>query len=133
MLSSYRLNPQQFASVSALPGPARFQHFVARVADWQQVWGLKADGGWATAQDDSGKLLCPVWPHPDYAAACTSGDWANYRPEAIEVHDFVEHWLSGLKQDGLWLAVFPTPHMQGVPVPPDQLRQAIEDELAGIE
>ena len=46
MASSYSLNPRQFASVSVLDGNARVQHFVARVADWEQVWSLKAESGW---------------------------------------------------------------------------------------
>lgn len=133
MASSYSLNPRQFTSVSVLDGNARVQHFVARVADWEQVWSLKAESGWASAGDESGRALFPVWPHPDYAQACASGDWAGFYPEAVEVHDFIRNWLPGLDKDGLWVAVFPTPAMQGVPLAPFTLCQAIEEELSAIE
>jgi hypothetical protein len=133
MTGPYPLNPNQFASVSALAGPERYKHFVARVADWQLVWGLKDQDGWVSAADDEGNPGVPVWPHPQYALACASGAWAGNSPAPIEVHEFLERWLPSMAEDGVLVAVFPTITMRGIFVPALQLQQAIEDELSGIE
>ncbi len=133
MADSYPLNPKQLASVSALPGPDRYQHFVSRVADWRLVWGLKDENGWVSAADDDGNPGFPVWPHPDYATACASGSWAGNSPTPIEVHEFLEGWLPGMAKDGVAVVVFPTAAMRGVLVPALQLQQVIQDELSSIE
>ena len=133
MAAGYPLNPMQFKAVSALAGPGRFRHFVGRVADWQQVWSLKEESGWVSAADDQGNIIFPVWPHPDYAAACAVGHWSGSSPTSIEVHEFLERWLPGLDKDGLAVAVFPTPTKGGVIMPAYQLQRAIQDELSGLE
>ena len=133
MTGSYSLNSEQFVAVSALPGPDRYQHFVARVADWQLVWSLKDQDGWASAADDSGDHAFPVWPHPDYAMACATGSWSGNSPAPIDTREFLERWLPGMATDGVAAAVFPTTTMRGVVVPALKLQQAILDELSGIE
>ena len=133
MTNPYPLNPKQLATVSALPGPDRYQHFVGRVADWQLVWSLKDQNGWVSAADDDGNLAFPFWPHPDYAVACATDNWASNSPDSIEVHEFLEHWLPSMARDGVAVAVFPTPTMRGTTVPALQLQQAIQDELLRIE
>jgi hypothetical protein len=133
MPDPYPLNQKQFQAVSALTGPDRYQHFVGRVADWQLVWSLKDENGWVSASDDLGNLTFPFWPHPDYAAACATGNWGGNAPGSIEVHEFLERWLPGMAKDGVAVAVFPTPTMRGTVVPALQLQQAIQDELSRIE
>lgn len=133
MSRSHSLNAKQFAAVSALSGPQRYQHFVGRVADWQCVWSLRDQDGWVSAADDDGNLVYPFWPHPDYAEACSIGNWAGSSPDCIEIHQFLDRWLPGMSKDGVSVAVFPTALVQGVVVPPLQLQQAIQDELSRIE
>jgi len=133
MHTPYSLSPQQFAAVSALAGPERYRHFVSRVADWQTVWGLRNEGGWVTVGDDCGNSALPFWPHPEYAAACVTGEWADNAPTAVDIHEFVDQWLPNLATDGVIVAVFPTPALRGVIVPAQQLETHIREELAQIE
>ncbi|MDR3003753.1 MAG: DUF2750 domain-containing protein [Acidovorax sp.] len=133
MEKSYSLHRQQFQAVSALASHQRYRHFIARVSDWQHVWGLKHEDGWVTASDNNGNLASPFWPHPDYAMACTGREWAGNSPASIEVHHFLNRWLPGMEKDGLLVAVFPTPTMQGAVVAPRQLQRDIEEELSRLE
>ena len=133
MPESYALPPQQFEAVSALPGPARYKHFVSRVADWQYVWGLRNESGWVAAGDDIGNSGFPVWPHPDYATACASGEWGGNVPTPIEVHEFIDNWLPNMADKGVLVAVFPTPLLRGVMVTAVQLQDHIHAELSQIE
>ena len=133
MNESYRLTTKEFESVTQLDGPARFKHFVSRVADWEKVWGLRSDSGWASVGDDDGNSGFPVWPHPQYAAACATGEWAENQPALIGVHEFVESWLRNMANDRVKVAVFPTPKMKGVVVEAGDLRQILQDELKQYE
>jgi hypothetical protein len=133
MAQQYDLDPKQFAAVCELAGPDRYRHFVARVADWQFVWGLKAEKGWVAAAVTLETSAFPVWPHADYATACAIGDWSESVATPIEVHEFTETWLRGMSQEGVLVAVFPTASMSGVVVPALQLQEAIHQELSRVE
>ena len=74
------LSPAQRDALLSSSGPARFKHFVGRVADTECVWGLRDTSGWVTLADDSGAMGFPVWPHPDYATACATDIWAGHVP-----------------------------------------------------
>ncbi len=130
MEKSYPLNRQQFQAVSALASHQRYRHFIGRVSDWQFVWGLSNEGGWVTASNSNGNPVSPFWPHPDYAIACAVGEWAGNSPESIDIQHFLSRWLPGMRKDGMLVAVFPTPTMQGIVVSPHQLQSDIEEELS---
>ncbi|RFA26586.1 hypothetical protein CAI21_16615 [Alkalilimnicola ehrlichii] len=63
----YRMSPQQYESVLTLSGADRSAHFVGKVVDWQQLWGVKNDEGWLVPITPDDWEYFPVWPHPEYA------------------------------------------------------------------
>ena len=130
---SYKINDQEFAAVSRLPAKERYGHFIKRVADWQEVWGLRDDEGWVAVGDDEGRSCFPVWPHPRYAEALATGDWSIYRAAAIPLGEWLDDWLPGMEEDDVHVAVFPTPSLQGVVVSCAELRAHLEHELALYE
>lgn len=84
---TYRITQKEIEQVSALDGPARYAHFIKRVSDWEQVWGLHATDGWASAGCE-GVETFPLWPHPEYAKLQAQGQWQGYAPEPIELGSF---------------------------------------------
>ena len=133
MTNTYALSPKEFQSVSALEAKERFTHFVKRVADWELVWGLRNESGWVAAGDNENNSGFPVWPHPEYAAACATNEWADASPQSIDVRTFMESWLPNMAADCILLAVFPTPNLHGVMVSAPELLAALEQELANYE
>lgn len=127
------INEQQYAAVLALDGPKRFQHLVAQVADWGEIWGLRTDAGWMLVQDDDGCIAFPIWPHERYAAGYDAATSSGCRAESIEVHEFIEEWLPRFADQSRQLAVFPTLHDRAVFVEPDLLGVAIREELSRLE
>ncbi|HEY6871451.1 MAG TPA: DUF2750 domain-containing protein [Geobacteraceae bacterium] len=124
---TYTINQQQFEAVLTLPANERYDHFIKRVADSEEAWGLRSEGGWSLAGDEK-QAAFPLWPYKVYAEACATGEWADAVPEAIEIEDLTE-LLEKLDAEGLVVAVFPTPQGKGVVVTPDELRQHLEHEL----
>lgn len=122
------VSDQEFEAVLALPGPARYEHLVKRIADAGEVWSLRNADGWALASDE-GRELIPVWPHPRYAEACAVGDWAGTEPQAIPLEDWVADWLADMEEDGRGVSVFPTPDGRTVVVDATQFLADIEAEL----
>lgn len=125
----YRITQKEIAAVSALAPSERFEHFVKRVADWEEIWGLQNQEGWALSKSSEGREVASFWPHSDYAKACALGKWANYNPVLISLPDFLGRWLPGLEEDGRLVSVFETPLSAGVLVEPTIVSKAITEEI----
>ena len=130
---TYRINEQEIKGVLALSGQGRYEHFIKRIADWEELWGLKDNNGWVTSEDDDGNKSIPFWPHPEYAKLCAEGQWKGNEETSIDLKSFIEKWLPGMEQDNLLVAVFPTPSGKSVYVQPSCLRENIEEELEQYE
>ncbi|HNX59683.1 MAG TPA: DUF2750 domain-containing protein, partial [Spirochaetota bacterium] len=70
-----------------------------------EVWGLY-DDGWATSEDGNGNTLVPFWPQKEFAEYCAKDGWESYVPECIELDEFIQEWLPGMKKDGNTPSVF---------------------------
>ena len=127
---SWAVNDAEFESVLALSAPRRYEYFIKRSAGHGELWGLHGDGGWVMAEDDDGRTLFPVWPHPRFADACSTAAWADGTPQAIDIDEWVEAWIPQLSNQGFGIAVFQTPSDRGVAVPPDRIKRDLEDELS---
>jgi hypothetical protein len=125
---SYDLNEKQMDSVLSLPDAKRFYHFISRIVDWEEIWGLRTESGWATVHSEE-RLCIPFWPHPKYSEMFVKDDWAGYYPEKITLDDFTNKWLPGMEKDGNYPAIFPNLTMQGIVVEPSRVLAAIYEEL----
>jgi hypothetical protein len=119
---------KELEAVLRLDGPARFQHFVKRVADAESAWGLWREG-WALLGDDAGADAFPLWPAREYAALLQTEDWANHEPSEIPLDDLLGELLPGLRAKGTSVAVFPKPDGRGVVVTADELEATLRREL----
>lgn len=127
------VNDKEFASVLNQTPQKRYKYFLSRVTDWGVLWSLKGADGWVVMADDQGREHLPVWPHPRYAEACASADWQGCEPAPIDIWEWLNTWLPGIKKDGRLVAVFPLPTGKGTSISPDELRDHLLAELERIE
>ncbi|MGV2941294.1 DUF2750 domain-containing protein [Mesobacillus sp. LC4] len=121
------MNKQEFEAVIRLPAPIRYEYFIKKAADYEEVWGLYNEG-WASAQDAEGNVLLPFYPNEKFAEAFAKNEWEGCRPKKIELRDFLEKWLPGMKVDGFKPSIFPTDTDSAV-MDVDTLCEDIEEEL----
>ena len=121
------MNQHEFEEVIMQPAPIRYEYFIKKVVDFEEVWGLYNEG-WASAQDDKGNVLLPFYPNEKFAEAFAKKEWEGCRPKKIELEYFLEKWLPGMMSDGLKLSIFPT-DIDSALVDVDRLREDIEEEL----
>lgn len=129
----YEINQQEFHSVLGLPAPERYSHFIKRIADCEEIWSLRSEDGWVLSGDEQGRKLVPVWPHPLYAEICAVGEWAETRPEAIALNEWLDRWIPGMSSDQRLISVFPTPQGQSIAVEPNRLKEDLEREISRYE
>ena len=108
-----RISEKEQTALIGQDGPTRYKYFVKQVVDSERAWGLW-QGGWALAEDDDGNRTFPIWPHREYAESCSIEEWAGFEAEEIDLENLIEELLPQLEEDGMQIAVFPTPKGKGV-------------------
>jgi hypothetical protein len=101
------INKKEFETVIKQPPNIRYEYFIKKVVDFERVWGLYNDG-WATAKDKEDNALIPFFPKKEFAEICAKNEWSGYKAEPIDLDDFIDKWLTGMKNDGIKPSIFPT-------------------------
>lgn len=128
---SWDLEQGERELVLALSARERYGYFIQLAVDTEEAWGLKNEEGWMLAGDggDDDRDAFPIWPHPDFATACAVGDWQGAVAEPIGLDELVEDLLPILEEDGISVAVFPTPDGDSAIVAPAAFRADLEAEI----
>jgi hypothetical protein len=109
----------------------KHKKFVERVVDFDAVWGLEADEGFATSDSNDFEdiKVIPFWSDRAYAAAHIKDDWKHYKPTSIPLADFIENCLVGIYSDGLLVGTNWDVNMFGNEIEPLELALEITDLL----
>lgn len=115
---SYPLTLEEFQTIQAQDAETRYHHFLTQVATHGEVWILKDDEGCLSLESD-GETYIPMWPHEDYAKAWAGDAFEDFEPYAIPVKTWLNRWVSGMAEDGVAMAVFPSTNGDGVVESPE--------------
>lgn len=127
--STWELSDQERRQVLSLPARERYGLFLQISVDWEEAWGLHSPDGWVLSSGEDGRDVLPLWPHPGFAEACAHGSWEGTSPAAVPLDELLDDLLPLLEEDGIRVAVFPSPQGEGVLVAPDELRRDLQAEL----
>jgi hypothetical protein len=116
--ASWELGEEEARQLLALSAADRAAGFFQLVADWEEAWGLV----------DATNAL-PLWPHTHLAAACARGPWSGTTPQPIPLDELTGDLLPQLADDGLRVAVFPSPDDPGLLVSAQEFEERLEQEL----
>lgn len=127
------MNDKQYEAVLALDSFKRYDHFVSKVADWQQLWGVKSDEGWLVPVAPEDFEYFPLWPHPEYAQKVTDENFPGHQAVEISLKELLEHWLPLFEQDKIKVAVFPNSEWTFWCMEPHELKEELQNEMAKYE
>lgn len=110
--------------IASLDAAGRFDHFVARVREQGEVWGLFSDG-WAVYEGEVGIQYIPLWPDAVFARLNATGDWQGYEPRAVPMDAFLRQWLPGMRTNQMYPVVFPMATENGTVVQPEEMLRVL--------
>lgn len=116
--------------VFCLTPDKKYKYFFDRVAESEQVCGLKDKNGWITKKDEKGRITMPLWPSYEFAKYCQENEWKEAQIESIDLYEFLEYWLLGMKRDGCRVLVFADTGGGGISVDSEELKSELEDYLS---
>lgn len=105
----------------------QYEYFLKIVADFEEIWSLRDNDGWATLGMEN-NIFFPIWPKKEFANICINDEWENCYAESIDLYEFLEVWISGLKEDNIRITVM-WHEGKGIDVGWDGLKKDIEYEL----
>ena len=91
----------------ALDSSSRSTHCLGRIAEGEELWGVRNSEGWLVPITPDGIQYFPIWPHPEYAQNASDERFPGHTPERISLDDFMSEWLPRLKEDGVTIGIFP--------------------------
>jgi hypothetical protein len=125
-----QLRPEEVDKLFKKPGEKRYEYFIKKVADTEEVYGLADEEGWALLGDDDDDVdIIPFFPHAEMAERFRiEGDFDEYSIGVLDVNELLE-WLDDMDNEGMMIAVFPNLDFSGVVMPPERLKKDLTDEL----
>ncbi|MDF0534896.1 DUF2750 domain-containing protein [Shewanella yunxiaonensis] len=85
------------------------QSFLAKVSEFQQLWGLQDPDNEEWLVCDSAQFeeadVMPLWSEQALAQSHCNEDWAGFIPAAISVDEFLEYWVDDLNQDDVLVGI----------------------------
>jgi len=129
---SYVANEREIDAVLKMNSTDRYGYFIEKVADWEEIWGLRSQAGW-TVMGDTGNQAMPIWPNKQFASLCATAEWTGYEPSEIRIDDWLEKWIPGLTKDDRQILVFPSNDGEGVLVDPQRLGTDILEAMEQYE
>jgi hypothetical protein len=116
--------------IFCLTSDRKYKYFFTKTTETEQVCGLKSKNGWITTKDSSGRLAMPVWPSYEFAKYCQENEWKETQIESIDLYEFLEYWLQGMKKDGCRVLVFGDTGGGGISMDAEELKIELEEYLS---
>ncbi|NLZ48583.1 MAG: DUF2750 domain-containing protein [Clostridiales bacterium] len=107
-------------------------YFLTKAVETECVYGLKQNNEWITIKDSKGNLAMPIWPSYDFARYCQENQWKDTQIESVDLYEFLEYWLLGMKRDKCKVLLFADTAGGGFSIDAEQLKDEIEDLLGKI-
>ena len=113
----------------------KHRKFIQRVVEFEIVWGLESEEGFATSNsnEDDDTAVIIFWSDRAYANAHVKEDWSNYKTSQMPLAEFIENWLVGMHNDKILVGTNWDANMFGKESEPLQLALEIIDELKSKE
>lgn len=108
------------AQIEQFTGEQRLKYLLKEVVSQKQIWILTDDDGCVMLNTED-EDCAPVWPTEEFAQAWATGEWQDCHPKAISLEKWFSHWTSGLEDDDVYIAVFPSLDQQGLIISPQEL------------
>lgn len=122
------LTPQEIESIFKRPGERRYEYFIKKVADTEEVFGLADEEGWLMLSEGDTDAL-PLFPFAEFAETFrTSAGLEENEVEMLDLNELLD-WLDDIEKDGLKIAVFPNTEFSCVVMEPSRLKTDLQTEL----
>ena len=127
-----KVSKQELEAVTALSPEKRYNYFVKRICDWEQVWTLYEDDYIVLNEAKNDKLYILLFPFKDFAKhyATNTRGMKGVSYKSFEINEFLETIIKKLQANNVSNAlVFPVANGYGLNVSMIDMVKDIQSEL----
>lgn len=127
-----KVSKQELEAVIALSPEKRYNYFVKRICDWEQVWTLYEDDYIVLNEAKNGKLYILLFPFKDFAEhyVTNTRGMKDVSYKSFEINEFLETIIKKLQANNVSNAlVFPVANGYGLNVSMTDMVKDIQSEL----
>lgn len=129
----YRLAPEEMENLLSQPAEIRYQHFLDKVADWEEIWGVCDEQGWLVQVTTGQRRYITLWSHPALTDDAIKRHLPEAQAEEIDFELLLEQWLPLLKQEDINISIQPDRQWHGIIVSPDKFEEDLRRAIAALD
>lgn len=122
------MHSSKMDNILNLSAEDRYGYFIRKVADFEEVWLIKDQDGYAIFGDQENKTTIGVFPEKEFAVLFLTDTWSNCVLESKDLNVFME-WLDKLENDKIQIAGFPNKDLKTIVVEPKEMKSHLLFEL----
>jgi hypothetical protein len=122
----------EYTLIPTMQDDELLEYFLFRLAEMDEVWGLKDGSQWVNRQVD-GRETLPVWPFKRFADDAAVGEWQNLKPVVESVEYFMFQILNKCALQERAIEIMPRPNAAGCLISPQRLFSFLEGMREGGE
>jgi len=123
------VHPKEIERVSMLSPKERYNYFLKRVADSEELYSLKNNVNEFIVSELEGNLLFPMWSAKEFAEISLFGGWENHKIILLNLDDLEEEVFDLIAKRNYLLNIFPVKEKTGFIVDLDEFARDLSDEL----
>lgn len=127
------LNEQAIKTISELEPYKRYQYFIKKIADFEELWLLIDENDDIVYSEIENELIVPFWSNEEFTDSCVNGAWRNCTPTKVTLEDLGVKVLSFLRQKKALVDVFPVDNKSGFVVSIEEFLRDLDEELKNYE
>ncbi len=124
----YSLDPIKMQQIFSQDNESRLDHFMDHVADWEELWGITDGEGWLV-QAKADQPYISLWPHPYFSEDIVKRLLPKNNSQELDFEFLLEQLIPILKQEGIYIAVFPNQKWEGVLLPPTEFEDRLKEAM----
>jgi hypothetical protein len=126
------MNYSEIEEVFCLTEDRKYKYFINKITETEQICSLRDENGLVTTKDKEGNTAMPVWPSYEFARYCQENLWKETEIEAIDIYEFLEYWLQGMKSNNCRVLIFADTGGGGTSVDAEVLKALLEEYLSNM-
>lgn len=127
------MNNRELEEVSKLEPFKRYQYFIKKIADYEEVWTI-IDVEEDYALCDIGEYtLISLWPNKEFIGSNLNKQWSMCKPLKLTLDDLYTHLYPLITKEGFLLNVFPINGKAGFIVSLEEFNTDLNEELENYQ
>lgn len=127
------MNNRELENVIKLEPFKRYQYFIKKVADFEELWTIVDEEDDYALSDIDEFSLVSFWPAEEFIYSNLEEGWKDCKPLRLTLDDLQENLYDLIIDENYLINVFPINGRTGFIVKLDEFKRDLEEELDKIE